>query len=379
MIDHPVQFSAPGYSSLLVLIPDLLWVNSTMLHSKNLENITRLTFKGPRDGDGARGPLASFQSLRTLILDGNAPHPDRPGLAQPRHLRCSPGPQPVGGGGTTSRSWARSAPPCGGWRGTPWDCSCGAADSVDLIRDLKKTVVAGGGERGHLQYSNSPPGATCVGCVCVWGHSFFVVIIIIIGFDVTADDIIAPPPGSSAAASLRPASLNIPGAALYGLMILPLCALLGLCCFMGGLYGRKRRNRAVKAGPSAEEDPNEERPGQSRQPRPPSGPMERETPFKPFTGTRMEPRGLKVSPGVQPSEADHLQLEKTQTPAEPDIRLEVEVERKRPTSVSGTSRPNRKLTEVQVRGQGLQGTTDVRVEPRYGKPSRPQSGPRMAR
>ncbi|XP_059922058.1 uncharacterized protein LOC132468345 [Gadus macrocephalus] len=84
------------------------------------------------------------------------------------------------------------------------------------------------------------------------------------------------PPGSSTAASLRPASLNIPGAALYGLMV-PLCALLGLCCFMGGLYGRKRRNRAVKAGPLAEEDPNEERPGQSRQPRPPSGPMERDT------------------------------------------------------------------------------------------------------
>jgi hypothetical protein len=72
-----------------VLIPDLLWLNSTMLHSKNLENITRLTVKGHMT-EMVPGALASFQSLRTLILDENAYFSDsRLGRKEQRRLHMS--------------------------------------------------------------------------------------------------------------------------------------------------------------------------------------------------------------------------------------------------------------------------------------------------
>ncbi|CAL8327816.1 unnamed protein product [Arctogadus glacialis] len=304
----PTVFS-PGYSSLLVLIPDLLWVNSTMLHSKNLENITRLTVKGHMTEMVARGP-------------GLLPEPPDPsswtGTPSPRNRirEVDPGsfrrPQPRLVSLDLSGNRLTRVSPRGAGLGRRRRVEAGGEPLGLLLRGgglcgphqrSEKPVVAGAGERGHLQYSNSPPGGDLCGvCLCVWGHTFAA---IIIGLDVTADDIIAPgvfhcsqPPTSAPEHPRRRACLCV------------------LCCFMGGLYGRKRRNRAVKAGPSAEEDPDEERPGQSRQPRPPSGPMERDT----IQTVHWHADGPS-------SEADHLQLEKTQTPAEPDIRLEVEVER----------------------------------------------------
>ncbi|XP_056457781.1 leucine-rich repeat-containing protein 26-like [Gadus chalcogrammus] len=158
-----------------------------MLHSKNLENITRLTVKGHMT-EMVPGALASFQSLRTLILDGNALTQIDPAWLSPdtsaalkvlslsgNHIEVLSGSTLGGLSGLTrlnlSRNRIREVDPASFrpqtrlvsldlsrnrltrvspqvlgsvgtavWRlaGNPWDCSCGAADSVDLIRGVSR-------------------------------------------------------------------------------------------------------------------------------------------------------------------------------------------------------------------------------------------------
>ena len=170
----------------MVLIPELGSINSTMLLSQNLVNITRLTIKGHVMGM-APGALVSFQSLQTLILDENALtqidpawfSPDtspalkdlslvgnhmevlsestlgglegltRLNLSRNRIRAVEPGSlrlQTLLGSVDLSRNRLTQVSPLvlGSvgtsvvWRlaGNPWDCSCGAADSVDLIRGM---------------------------------------------------------------------------------------------------------------------------------------------------------------------------------------------------------------------------------------------------